>query len=150
MSKTHLRCAKVVERVHQITSRGSLLLHQCVFIHICHKEEERAFRKNLAVCTQPAPKWQWHGHSFSSVPHGCSALLKAFYLGMLFRRVFPPFLDSWWFSSLYACTFTRCGGFSGLLLGSLLSFMKVALCWHWISHFQMCVTINAVSFWTKE
>lgn len=140
----------MVERVHQITSRGSLLLHQCVFIHICHKEEERAFSKNLAVCTQPAPKWQWQGQSFSSGPHGCSVLLKAFYLGMLFRRVFQSFLDSCWFSSFYAWIFIRCEGFSGLILGSLLSFMKVVLCWHWISHFQMCVTINAVSSWTKE
>lgn len=64
MFKTHLRCAKVVEKVHQITSRGPVLPHQCVSIHICKREEERAFNINLAVCTQQVPKEQWHGPIF--------------------------------------------------------------------------------------
>lgn len=138
MFKPYLRCINVVATVHQITSRGSVLHHQCVFIHICHKEEERTFSMDLAVCTQQAPKWQWHDSNFSSGPHGCSILLEAFFLGMLFRRASHAFLDSWWFSCSYFCPFTG-SSFNedkpSLVLGFFPSLTKIVLyCFcHWFA-----------------
>lgn len=152
MFKPHLRCTTVVERVHQITSRGPVLLHQCVFIPVCRsgggknvQDESGGLYSAGPEVAMTWPQWSpWamllcatESPLLGNPPQGGISLLSWLWVALQFLY-------------LHIYKIILCGSF----LGSLFTLTRVVLSCCWISHFQVCVSlcmnINAVYFWTKE